>query len=280
MFSTFFKPPTLRRSVTDSESAKRWLDDLLSVLEEFWDADTPRIGEPGAKGWQEWQASHSNSPEPSVGDTSGDDQITPHDRYDAWYQREQCLDRRFQVAAKASDLEAADDEDPFRVVLFGDVAEFLFLITSPSAKLQLAYAALNFLGLPFTLQESGTNTPFAKDPYLTASIAASAVAKRTFWPPQPEGKRLTMTEDFDGPPPAPRAQDPFGCPVKLWSQDDDTVLGGSGTWFQAMSKVEIGESDEAVIRCVRERRVIIDVNDADLACSSQQCILNASAEDC
>lgn len=242
---TFFKPAALRRTVTDATSTRQWQDELLSGLESFWDSDAPRIGEPGATGWEQSHISSSSLLDASITKKKDASPADAQDPFDAWYQREKSVERKLVTAAKASDIEAADDDDPFRVVLFSDLADFLFVITTPSAKLQLAYAALNFLGLPFTLQESGTNTPFASDPYLTANIGVGAVSNQSFWPARLAAKRLTSE---DGPSADSRPQHSMKTAVKLWSQDDDTVLGGNGIWFDVMNTTDMGDMDEELIR--------------------------------
>jgi hypothetical protein len=159
------------------------------------------------------------------------------DPYSSWYQREINADLRARQTAKASDLAVSDDEDPFGVVLFSDISDFLFLITTPIVKLQMAYAALNFLGLPFTLQGTGTNTPFASDPYLTSHFGAATIQQGTFWPAKARTERLISEGDWTRIEEVPIWQaSPFQSPIRFWSQLDDNVLPSGGAWFDVLTK--------------------------------------------
>ncbi len=238
----------MRRPVESAADAKALETELLEGLESFWDSDSPRIGESKSLGWHRWQGVSTEPVEtPSQG--ADDSSDSPTDPYSSWYLQEEQAQLLGKQPAKASDLTTADDEDPFRVVLFSDISDFLFLITAPTAKLQLAYAVLNFLGLPFTLQETGTNTPFASDPYLTSNFGAAAIQHQSFWPVQSRAKLSMDDSDWTQVEPSTWQQhNPFQSPIRFWSQLDDNVLPSGESWFEVLKKPDTVDLDSIFVR--------------------------------
>ncbi|KDQ12936.1 hypothetical protein BOTBODRAFT_161151 [Botryobasidium botryosum FD-172 SS1] len=144
---TFFAPSALS-SVPFPKKCK--------ALEEFWDSESPRIGDVGAEGWAQWVAKSkegSNAPATAVAASSGEastdipmrESSTETDPYIRW-----AADERSKEASGRAPVrgEATDDQDPYSAVLFADIQPLLF---SPPAQFQarelLLYAFLQFLGL-------------------------------------------------------------------------------------------------------------------------------------
>ncbi|KAJ9111443.1 hypothetical protein QFC19_001212 [Naganishia cerealis] len=224
---TFYKPPDLRAKFTDSLE-REWEGRLLESLEAFWESEVPRIGENGAQGWSHWQRE-------SLPDTAipADDPINVEgsayaDPFIRWYHDETAADRQIRPG-KASVLSAAEDEDddPYRVVLFDDIRPFLFVINDTEVKLQLIYAVLNYLGLPFGVPDLGTNTNLAKDPHLQWALGTNSAARMSLWPPKPASRRaLDWSEAQESAP-----VDIISCPVKFWLLTPDTAFEDILAWF-------------------------------------------------
>ncbi|KAF8575509.1 hypothetical protein K439DRAFT_1398173 [Ramaria rubella] len=121
------------------------LNRRLDALEEFWEAEIPRMGESGARGWDVWiregkpQAESLPSPtQPSIMDV--DVVIDP---YTQWATDEARLDASCSMPKHADDA----GEDPYATILFSDIRPLLIDITTFEAKHALRVAWLGFLGL-------------------------------------------------------------------------------------------------------------------------------------
>ncbi len=100
---------------------------MLDNLEEFWDSETPRIGEPHAKGWISWMKSESSdlrrlSPRQGLGVALKSDSDRQRDGYQRWYDAETALDEARWLPAHDGD----EDDDPYSMVMFSDIRPLLF----------------------------------------------------------------------------------------------------------------------------------------------------------
>lgn len=245
---TFFKPDHLRAPAPPFDR-ELWFMGVLQEFEDFWDSEIPRIGEAGGKGWKEMHASleEASIPRSTAPDFSSS-VINPHER---WLEAERHAETALSLPGRARDLDAADD-DPFHVILFEDVAPFLFPVQSPMARLQLIFAFLNFLGLPFTPPDVPTTSPASTDPQLRWTIANNEGLRAAFWPPRPSVKRVAW-QTVGGEPmeaEAPRAMSsPFGCPVKSWMSSRDSLFAGSH-WFRDVNALDLAHVDIELTRNV------------------------------
>jgi hypothetical protein len=118
--------------------------DLLteqSSFQSFWESEVPRIGESGAVGWALSKPLDVPSrSDPVPGHTS------PGNKCELWALRE-C-----EVAASstmpARTLDDVAEDDPFRVVLYSDIEDFLFTPNPATNHTLLITALLKFCGLP------------------------------------------------------------------------------------------------------------------------------------
>lgn len=115
-------------------------EELLSSFEEFWSSESARIGEDGATGWK------SNSI--TVPETRADDRLSRDGDMDfaAWAAAEADLEKKAAMPARA--LDDVSEADPYRVLLFSDVKDFLFSILTDKGLITLRDAFLLFSGLP------------------------------------------------------------------------------------------------------------------------------------
>lgn len=245
---TFFKPDHLRAPAPPFDR-ELWFMGVMQEFEDFWDSEIPRIGEKGGKGWKEMHASLEETSIPrSIGPDFSSDTLNPHER---WLEAERQAEKAFSLPGRARDLDAPDD-DPFHVILFEDVSQFLFPVQSPMARLQLIFAFLNFLGLPFTPPDVPTTSPASTDPQLRWNIAQNEQLRAAFWPPRPSVKRIAW-QTVGGEPmeaEAPRAMaSPFACPVKSWMSSRDSLFAGSH-WFRDMTTLDLAHVDVDLARNV------------------------------
>lgn len=131
---TFFRPSGL-----DAPKA------AMEAFEEFWESEAPRIGEPNASGWKQFAASPGDAPDPA--EYNRPDFEETKDSYKAWANEELWQTQRASLPART--LDQGNDEDPFRVIMFSDIAPLLFLIPDawlPQLGLQLLNGFLIFSG--------------------------------------------------------------------------------------------------------------------------------------
>ncbi|CAE6433907.1 unnamed protein product [Rhizoctonia solani] len=132
---TFFPPSNRPRTFPDT----------LTMFEEFWDSEVPRIGEEGAQGWASW-----------VSDSTGDvydaqqvfkpSQDPPADPYQHWVQREKSIDSALTHPLRLRKANFRLD-DPHRVVVLSDFSPILTPLITPIARRNLLFVCLHFLGL-------------------------------------------------------------------------------------------------------------------------------------
>nr|KAK5450986.1 snoRNA-binding rRNA-processing protein utp10 [Exophiala xenobiotica] len=114
--------------------------DLMPSFEQFWASEVARVGEEGATGWG---SNASAEPEPTA-----DKEHSPVALLDfgSWEAAETGLGRHAVLPARA--LDEVSDDDPYRILLFSDIKEFVFSIASKQGLTLLQDAFLLFLGLP------------------------------------------------------------------------------------------------------------------------------------
>ena len=118
---------------------------LLDSLEEFWESEAPRIGEPDASGWDAWTqcgkpqgVTSLNAPSPTA--------PTELDPFRQWAANEVCADRASFLPSRSTDERA--DSDPYSTVLFTDIRPLLFALRIPEARKAFRLAWLSSVGLP------------------------------------------------------------------------------------------------------------------------------------
>lgn len=247
--STFHKPAALRTDAPESIS-RQYEQRLLQSLEEFWESEVPRLGDDGAQGWDRWQGEARVDAETAENDVAEIERSTDSDPFSRWFHDETAADRCIRPG-KASTLSMAaeEDDDPYRIVLFDDIRPFLFVIRNAEVKLQLVYAVLNYLGLPFGIPDLGTNTAFARDPHLQWALAVNRKARLALWPKRPASRphlEWDMTQESAASP----SVDFFSCPVKMWLLTEDTAFEDVLSWFSD-NQVGLQDSvDVGLLRCV------------------------------
>ncbi len=119
-------------------------DALLDSLDEFWESETPRVGEPDAKGWGAWVQSGKPQgivslqvPTPTV--------PTELDPFRQWAANETSADGASFLPSRSTHERA--DLDPYSTVLFTDVRPLLFALRTPKARNAFRLAWLSFIGL-------------------------------------------------------------------------------------------------------------------------------------
>ncbi|KAJ0354388.1 hypothetical protein COL154_001942 [Colletotrichum chrysophilum] len=101
--------------------------EILSSFRDFWEDEAPRLGEHNASGWSHYVQTNGSvdSPEQQRDD---DTVVQSRDVYKSWGATE-----RLRATSSRSPGRATDDvleDDPYRVVMYSDIQELLFVIPS------------------------------------------------------------------------------------------------------------------------------------------------------
>lgn len=149
----FFAPHESKTS-KDSLAAR-------SGFAEFWESEVARIGEVGAKGWG---GGNSAAIEPKADVSKA--LLNKNALFDSWVACER--ERELNSRLPARTLDEVEEDDPYRVILFSDVEEFLIPFSSSIASDLLINGFLTFCLLPPLLSDETAEfvREWCGDPFL------------------------------------------------------------------------------------------------------------------
>ncbi|KAI9887516.1 MAG: Protein nrde2 [Watsoniomyces obsoletus] len=215
-----------------SSKQKERNEDLLASFEEFWDSEAPRIGEDGATGWKAFvQEGASDAPTELVGQQAPV-QRAEANNFSSWATSEVQHSRRSRQPART--IDDIPDDDPYRVVLFSDIKEFLTTFSESQSQLYLVSAFLAFCQLPplpiIDLERRVSN--WWTDAFIRTEVLSH---DDSIWP-----NILGKSHRTDGSDPHSMAAveeavhndrtSPFGLPFKSFPVSTDTLLAERGKW--------------------------------------------------
>lgn len=201
----------------------RSLDELIEDFEAFWDSEAPRLGELGAKGWVNTKSEYEPAALLVAVESAALDNSSTEERLQTWQARE----LKAQPPRRTSDV-PDDEEDPFGCVLFDDLRNLLFLVSTDDSRQALVYSFLSFVGLSTPPPDIGTNVPFFTDPFLSSDLIDSPERQSTFWP-QSESKasfnEYGPTERISG------IKRPQMIPFRIFPADIRQLFADPSRWF-------------------------------------------------
>jgi hypothetical protein len=253
------------------------LEQLLDALEEFWESEVPRCGEPGSKGWASWTP---DGPEPSTTANNASlpsplpsASIITNDPFKRWAEEEQLTDRTGFLPLRSTD----ESDDPYATVLFSDIRPLLSSsrLDSRRAKhaFRLAWLALLGLHIPgfaFSLSPTTTAnlgiggeslddrwsyTHLTSARYLEILLPSRSTqaGSQSFMPDSYAGVLLGKEREYTN---------SFG-PVKNWGlgvYDPLESIGGQVLW----GKEDVDNVDQGFVRRIFERlRMDKDIQDVE-----------------
>ncbi|KAA1090596.1 hypothetical protein PGT21_006393 [Puccinia graminis f. sp. tritici] len=212
----FFKP----RQKVES------LNELADDLETFWDSEVPRIGEDGAKGWMNMNLEFEQL-EPQPGQTLPNEskELEPNPT-DEIFNRWQVQEMKAHRPLRTTDLQ--DNDDPFGCVLFDDIRNLLFLLSTDDSLQALLYSFLSFVGVSIPPPDIDTNVPFFTDPFLSTELIDVPERQSTFWP------QLEKKLSFDPYGPTERSsgiKNPQMIPFRIFPCDIRQLFADPSRWF-------------------------------------------------
>ncbi|KAL1960058.1 hypothetical protein VTO42DRAFT_230 [Malbranchea cinnamomea] len=137
-------------------------DAATSSFARFWESEVPRIGEPGAKGW----SSLDNAPMAPKSDSQFGGGINKSAIFESWIQQEQSCALSSQLPART--LDEVREDDPFRVILFSDIADCLLPFSHYGLSDLLVNSFLLFCHLPPLISQKDvkSHSSWRVDPFL------------------------------------------------------------------------------------------------------------------
>ncbi|KAK2004821.1 DUF1740-domain-containing protein [Colletotrichum falcatum] len=144
---------------------------ILDAFRDFWEDESPRIGEKSAFGWDHYVRANGAVDLAEPWRDEGSVQES-RDVYKSWGATERLRAANARTPARATD--DVLEEDPYRVVMFSDIEEILFIIPSgvvPAIWKQLVDAFLLFCCLPPAFRASDWTEAAENDTLVTGSMS-------------------------------------------------------------------------------------------------------------
>lgn len=236
-----FMPPS-----AVSPTSLREFDALLEQFETFWDSEVPRIGEEKALGWASFCESGESGdpPEPLRGDL----ELPPlnhDDPFGSWTDAEVEWSRRIGMPART--IDEVEEDDPYRVILFSDLKDFLFRFSAENVRKKMVDAFLTFKNLPLLASQSSNNA-FAGDMFLRTGPAPSFL-NNWFWPAK---RRRLDTITWEGMEPEKQTlfgNSPFEFKARNFPVARESTFTRPNTWFGGIENLKsAGDGDVKLVR--------------------------------
>ncbi|KAH7418399.1 NRDE-2, necessary for RNA interference-domain-containing protein [Cadophora sp. MPI-SDFR-AT-0126] len=140
---------------------------LMDSFKDFWESEVSRIGESGSLGWRHFAANSSDSDVPDTQTDEVDDSLNHSDIFRTWAAAERIRMKCSRSPARTMD-EVVED-DPYRVIMFSDIEDFLIQLPPSSEILHKSCieAFILFCRLPpLATAASKFSWMWASDPFV------------------------------------------------------------------------------------------------------------------
>ena len=159
----FFKPSHLDVGCRDEKHLQAYAE----AFEEFWEAESPRIGEHTASGWKN---PLQHPPPTGPHDQSQGQESQDSNDLSKWNTQEATKSWNHCMPGRVMDDE---DDDPMHVVLFSDLEPYLRLLLVPFEPRTILNAFLRFCNLPRLSNSMKEQTAVASKMYLLPCSSAA-----------------------------------------------------------------------------------------------------------
>lgn len=268
---TFYRPSQYEIPIGSNLAPEAVGASFLSSFRDFWESEVPRIGEEGAKGWSTY-AAKGGDPPPSKQDKGGQS-IDENNVFESWStcEHERALSSRWP----ARTIDDVEEDDPYRVILFSDVQDFLELIDPPSpAESGVILAAfLAFSHLPPLSswdRNSSSVDRWWKDSFIRNDNLYSSNSFFSGWNACNSDHREEGMDSQGNLAQTRSAGFAFRCPLPYFTPSVETLFA-SGSWFAAFSAwessgdIEPGPLDPEWVRSVLRMLVKTEIGGDSLA---------------
>ena len=222
----FFKPVLVQTS--EDKKVSYTHEATVSIFEEFWDSEVPRIGEERAEGWASFFQKQGKPPQPRT--EKADDQEDYKNHWKSWLASE----RRHNLLSRnpARTIDDIEENDPYRVIMFSDIQPFLINPPSRAARQLILNAFMVFSCLPpFAAEGSESRSRvWGRDFFLRNDALRLNGKLQDLW-------KLRSSKQYGGSGEQDSFEkddslDPFQFPVRDYQVSSDTLFAGK-EWFSA-----------------------------------------------
>ncbi|KAL8943211.1 MAG: hypothetical protein Q9216_001199 [Gyalolechia sp. 2 TL-2023] len=225
-----FNKPQQTHRTSQQAAIKSTYRDLVSAFEQFWNSETPRIGEPNAKGWRNFDDNeHEYEQPPEIVETLLQAESAT---FVPWSQAEREAASTSRTPSRSIDKSS---DDPFRVAFFLDIKSALIESPTLSEIPTILLAFLRFCHLPPYLDSSRLRTglwfsdQFIHNEVLYDESLLAAFSRRGSRSMSPSlGNTMLDANISNSLPPAP-----FDFPLAEHQISPDTLFSSSPGWFSA-----------------------------------------------
>jgi hypothetical protein len=168
----------------------------VKLFQEFWESEVPRLGEDGALGWRHFVEDDGISEAADAMVDEAGDAVNNEDLFTTWAAAERMRSRGSRAPARAMD-EVVED-DPFRVILFSDIENFLIYLPPQAQDLRksLLDGFLLFCRLPpVSALDLKDSQIWSRDAFVSGHLLECDLSwiKEEYFPTASEG-----SEESDG----------------------------------------------------------------------------------
>ncbi|KAJ5814602.1 hypothetical protein N7474_006379 [Penicillium riverlandense] len=197
----------------------------LILFQEFWESERPRIGEKGARGWK-----HGNGPEVEPGTRDYQHKMETRRMFSSWAETERERIHNGQMPARC--LDAGDEDDLSRVVLFDDLQEILSLFWDVESVDELIDGFLYFCHLPHlaVAENSQTTRLWSGDNFLRNEFLDNPLYHLEQW--------VTRVENDASTP----SMSPFLFRHHSFLHTTSTYFADPGSWFASFEAWKMASS--------------------------------------
>ena len=217
----------------------------LSMFEEFWDSEVPRIGENDAEGWATDFHKQGDATEPKIRETHPTG-IVPNP-WQSWLLTE----RRHGLLARkpARTIDDVEESDPYRVILFSDIQPFLIDCPSQMGQATILDAFLAFCYLPM-LETKGSATKsklWRDNGFLCNESLYSPDSMLSIWRIQKPNPQSRPSDDVDGQEnllDSSSRTNALNFPASVYQLSPDSLFSSKGPWFSPFDAWETEYSED------------------------------------
>ena len=228
----FFKPVTVRASEHARDGSSH--EATVSMFEDFWDGEVPRIGEEGAEGWGSFSQKPGKPPHPGM--ETADDLEDSKNPWKSWLASE----RRHSLLSRnpARTIDDIEGNDPYRIILFSDIRPFLIDPPSLAGQQVILDAFIAFCYLPPFGAEGPDSRPrvWGRDCFLRNDALRLDGKLEDSWKLRVHNQSGSSGEqdsiDKGDVRSQSGAQDPFQFPVRDYQVSSDSLFAEK-QWFSA-----------------------------------------------
>jgi hypothetical protein len=136
--------------------------DDTQLFEEFWESEVARIGEENAKGW--CKSNVDGMPPAAAGVSWSSHQYRSRNIFDTFGVRE--IEHTQGLKFPGRTMDDIGEDDPFHLVMFSDIEQYLQVVPRDTPKLSIIDAFLSFCHLPPLPRVETSNQDWWLDPIL------------------------------------------------------------------------------------------------------------------